>query len=87
MLRTRIYKLLCNLLKNWILSDKGHLSNVHASSLIQEKGKKLSLALLGHLSGNNNTPSLAEKTYETLVKRKIDFSVLDRDKESGTWEL
>ena len=42
-------------LKKWILSDKGHLSNVHACSLIQEKGKNLSLALLGHLSENNNT--------------------------------
>ncbi|MBW2982240.1 MBL fold metallo-hydrolase [Candidatus Woesearchaeota archaeon] len=74
-------------LKNWILSEKGHLSNIHASTLIQEKGKNLSLALLAHLSGNNNTPEIARKTYETLVKRKIDFSVCSREKESGSWKV
>jgi len=74
-------------LKKWILSDKGHLSNIHASSLIQEKGKNLSLALLAHLSGNNNTPETARATYETLVKRKIDYAVCSRDKESGCWKI
>jgi len=74
-------------LKNWILSDKGHLSNIHASSLIQSNGKELKLCLLGHLSGNNNTPSIARKTYETLVKRKIDFSVCDRDAHSGGFDI
>ncbi|MBR9691323.1 MBL fold metallo-hydrolase [Candidatus Woesearchaeota archaeon] len=74
-------------LKQWILSDEGHLSNVHASSLIQSKGKKLALALLGHLSGNNNTPESAKETFETLVKRKIDFSVCSRDRETGCWTL
>ncbi len=28
-------------LKQWILSDQGHLSNLHASSLLQAKGKNL----------------------------------------------
>jgi len=74
-------------LKQWILSDKGHLSNVHASSLIQDKGKNLDLVLLAHLSGNNNSPEVAEKTFETLVKRKIDFSVCSREKESGCWKI
>lgn len=74
-------------LKNWILSEKGHLSNIHASSLIQSKGKNLSLALLAHLSGNNNTPKIAGKTYETLVKRKIEYAVCSREKESGCWKI
>ena len=72
-------------LKNWILSDQGHLSNVDASSLIQNKGKNLSLVLLGHLSGNNNTPEVASNTFENLVKRKVEYAVCSRDKLSGKW--
>jgi len=74
-------------LKNWILSDKGHLSNIHASSLIQDKGKNLSLVLLGHLSGNNNTPEVASNTFETLVKRKVEYAVCSRDRLSGKWVI
>ncbi|MEE9525092.1 MAG: MBL fold metallo-hydrolase [Candidatus Woesearchaeota archaeon] len=74
-------------LKQWILSDEGHLSNIHASQLIQEKGKNLELALLGHLSGNNNTPEVALKTFRALVKRKLDHSICSRDRESGCWEI
>ncbi|MFC1768390.1 MBL fold metallo-hydrolase [Nanoarchaeota archaeon] len=72
-------------LKSWILSDEGHLSNVVASSLIQKKGKNLSLVLLGHLSGNNNTPEVVSNTFETLVKRKIEYAVCSRDNLSGKW--
>ena len=72
-------------LKQWILSDQGHLSNIHASEFIQEKGNNLGLVLLGHLSGNNNTPGIAKKTFETLVKRKIDYDVCSRDRASGKW--
>jgi len=74
-------------LKKWILSDKGHLSNEHASQLIQSKGKNLKLALLGHLSANNNTPKIAKDTFESIVKRKIEYSVLSRDKVSGNWKI
>ena len=74
-------------LKKWILSDEGHLSNDNASSIIQEKGKDLSFVLLGHLSENHNTPDIASETFNTLVKRKIDFSVCSRDKESGSWKI
>ena len=73
-------------LKQQVLSNHGHLSNIHASHLV-EKTKNLQTVLLGHLSGNNNTKSLAEKTFETLVKRKMDFQVCSREKESGTWEV
>jgi len=74
-------------LKQRILSDNGHLSNIHASSFIQQKAKDLNFALLAHLSANNNTIEKAKHTFETIVKKKIDYSVLSRDKESGTWEL
>jgi len=74
-------------LKKWILSDEGHLSNYNAGSIIQEKGKNLSFVLLGHLSENNNTPDVARDTFECIVKRKIDFNVCSRDKESGSWKI
>ena len=74
-------------LKKWILSDEGHLSNDNASSIIQEKGKNLSFVLLGHLSENHNTPDIASEVFNSLVKRKIEFSVCSRDKESGSWKI
>tara|TARA_Y100000310_G_C20526944_1_gene736529 strand:- start:482 stop:1096 length:615 start_codon:yes stop_codon:yes gene_type:complete len=74
-------------LKKWILSDEGHLSNDNASSIIQERGENLSLVLLGHLSENHNTQDIASETFNTLVKRKIDFNVCSREKESGSWKI
>ena len=74
-------------LKNWILSDIGHLSNIYASTLLQKKGKNLNLALLGHLSGNNNSIDIAKETFETLVKRKMDYHVCSREQQSGNWEI
>ncbi|MBW2970866.1 MBL fold metallo-hydrolase [Candidatus Woesearchaeota archaeon] len=74
-------------LKQWILSEKGHLSNVDASSFLQQHGENMSLALLGHMSENNNTPELAVKTFETLVKRKTDFMVCSREGITGSWEI
>jgi phosphoribosyl 1,2-cyclic phosphodiesterase len=74
-------------LKQWILSDQGHLSNIDASTLIENKGDNLQFVLLGHLSENNNTPELARKTYETLVKRKINYEVCSRYQETGSWHI
>ena len=74
-------------LKQRILSDNGHLSNISASSFIQERGADIDLVLLGHLSGNNNTPEITKNTFETLVKRKVNFDILSRDKESGVWVI
>lgn len=73
-------------LKQRILSDKGHLSNIHASELIKAKGKNIDLVLLGHLSGNNNTIDVAKKTFESIVGNK-EYHVCSRDKESGCWEI
>ncbi len=74
-------------LKQWILSDTGHLSNVHACELIQKYGKNLNQAVLGHLSANNNTPESALKTFETLIKKKIEVKIASRDKETGVFDL
>jgi phosphoribosyl 1,2-cyclic phosphodiesterase len=74
-------------LKHRILADTGHLSNFDASTFIHEKGNHLQWVLLGHLSGNNNTPQIAKKTFETLVKKKVEYEVLSRDEQSGVWQL
>ena len=74
-------------LKQRILSNEGHLSNFDACEFIKEHANHLDFVLLGHLSGNNNTPKIAKQTFETIVKNKIEFQTLSRDKESGVWEL
>ena len=74
-------------LKQWVLSDIGHLSNIHASSLIQAKGRELGLVLLGHLSGNNNTIDMARETFETLVRKRINCVICSRDKETGCYDI
>jgi phosphoribosyl 1,2-cyclic phosphodiesterase len=74
-------------LKKWILSDKGHLSNIHASQLVEDRGKELSLVLLGHLSAVNNTPERAEITFERLVRRKIEYAICSRERETGCFDL
>ncbi len=73
-------------LKQRIFSDIGHLSNVHASTFIKEKGKHLDFVLLGHLSANNNKPSIAKNTFESIVK-KTNCYILSREKQSGVWEI
>ncbi|MCK4522338.1 MAG: MBL fold metallo-hydrolase [Nanoarchaeota archaeon] len=74
-------------LKQRILSDRGHLSNIHASELIEKQGKNLNFALLGHLSANNNTVRIVKHTFETIVKKKLNYNVLSREKESGVWDI
>ena len=74
-------------LKQWILSDEGHLSNIDASNMLQNHSKNLKLAILGHLSGNNNTPELAMKTFQTLVKKKMEVTIADRDKATGVFDI
>jgi phosphoribosyl 1,2-cyclic phosphodiesterase len=74
-------------LKQRILANTGHLNNIQTSEFLQNDTNGLSLALLGHLSENNNKVELVKHTFESIVKKKIDYSVLSREKESGTWKL
>ena len=70
-------------LKARIFSDHGHLSNLQASGFVQDCGHQLEQVLLGHLSANNNTPALVERTFQSVVKRKLKYAVLSRDCFSG----
>lgn len=74
-------------LKRRILSDFGHLSNIDACRLIKDNAKSLSLALLGHLSANNNTAGKVREAFEAIVKGQVDCSIMSRDTESGTWDV
>lgn len=55
-------------LKRRILSDTGHLSNVDAANtavkLVQSGTRHI---MLGHLSNENNTPTMAYKTVEKIL--------------------
>lgn len=62
-------------LKKRILSDKGHLSNLHAAVCVLEHApKKLKHLILAHLSRTNNTPKLARQTFVDLLKERKDIS-------------
>ncbi len=73
-------------LKQRILSNRGHLSNLTASKVaakMMENGAKH--VMLGHLSNENNTPEIAYKTTENAILEKggiigkdINLSVASR---------
>lgn len=58
-------------LKNRILSDKGHLSNVDSAYLMSRLiGKQTKEIVLAHLSREANTKELALQTYHDIFKEK-----------------
>ncbi len=59
------------ILKERVLSDKGHLSNTYSTNyLTKVVGDNTKYIILAHISENNNTEELA---YETAVKKLPDF--------------
>lgn len=62
-------------LKKWVKSDSGHLSNKQAALCILEHGSsKLNNVVLAHLSGTNNTPDIAIKTFKEIIGERTNFS-------------
>jgi len=62
-------------LKKRILSDQGHLSNYQSSlCLLEHSCKKLKTIILSHLSEINNTPIIALKTANSLIKERKDLN-------------
>jgi phosphoribosyl 1,2-cyclic phosphodiesterase len=56
-------------LKQRILGERGHLSNVAAGELLAEiRTDKLKYVFLGHLSEDNNNPHLAYETVENILR-------------------
>lgn len=82
-------------LKARILGDHGHLSNeACARALLRLVAAGTKHVVLGHLSGENNTPALARKVSETALMREdirpgedIRLQVALRDEVSSIFQL
>lgn len=70
-------------LKNRVKGEYGHLSNMDAGEfLIEASSNKLSHAVLGHLSYENNNEHLCYETVNELLNRaglELDLSISHRD--------
>lgn len=66
------------ILKQRVLSDKGHLSNHTTAKYLQEiVGDKTKCIILAHISENNNTEELAyQTTKEVLEENHIDKEII-----------
>lgn len=66
------------ILKQRVLSDKGHLSNHTTAKYLQEiVGDKTKCIILAHISENNNTEELAyQTTKEVLEENHIDKEIV-----------
>ena len=65
------------ILKQRVLSDKGHLSNELSGTYLKELiGDKTKKVVLAHLSEINNTPEVALKTVKEIVDNK-DIEIIN----------
>jgi phosphoribosyl 1,2-cyclic phosphodiesterase len=65
-------------LKKLIGSDKGHLSNKQAAlCVLEHASSKLRKVVLSHVSRTNNTPEIALKTFDKLLKERKNAPELD----------
>jgi len=63
-------------LKKWIKGDTGHLSNRQSAlCVLEHASSKLNHVILSHLSQTNNTPQLAMKTFNSLIKERSDLQL------------
>ncbi len=59
-------------LKQRIMGEKGHLSNIDAALFLNEYAtSRLKTAFLAHMSQNSNTPDLAMTTFKNIVKKEV----------------
>lgn len=58
-------------LKQRIISNRGHLSNINAAEALQKLiNKKREIVMLSHLSNDNNLPRLATRTVRDFLSNK-----------------
>ena len=82
-------------LKQRILGNRGHLSNLaSAEGLLQLMETGVTEVLLGHLSGDNNTPELAMATHTDRLSREgvrigqdVHLGIAWRDRVSRKYEI
>ena len=74
------------ILKQRVLSDKGHLSNelagIYLKELVGDKTKKI---ILAHLSEINNTPSIALETVQNILNN--DHIIIDTALQNETFDV
>ena len=64
------------ILKQRVISDKGHLSNEQAGNYLKELiGKDTRKIVLAHLSEINNTPTTALDTVKSILNKDIIIEV------------
>jgi phosphoribosyl 1,2-cyclic phosphodiesterase len=75
MLQTGFYP---EYLKKRISGRCGHLSNILAGSLVLDHASpNLEYVFLSHLSENNNTPTLALETFQSIIQEREDLQSLN----------
>ena len=75
------------ILKQRIISDRGHLSNKASSQYIKKViGDKTKYVVLAHLSEENNRPEIAYQNMEKVLKDK-DIKLLVAKQHEVTEEI
>ena len=75
-------------LKERIAGPAGHISNFDAAELLSSAAsKRMQWACLGHLSEDNNTPTLALETHRKILGDRLPLFVATRYEVSGVMEI
>jgi phosphoribosyl 1,2-cyclic phosphodiesterase len=76
------------ILKQRVVSDKGHLSNEQSGNYLKELiGDKTKKIILAHLSETNNTRDIALKTVKDILNEDIDIDTAYQDKTLDVGEV
>ncbi len=81
------------ILKQRVISDKGHLSNKYTGKCLNKSiGNKTKCIILAHLSENNNTPELALEQVKGEIKNnkyndKLDIIIAKQHEETEMVEI
>ena len=75
-------------LKQRVVSDKGHLSNVQSGNYLKEViGDRTKRIILAHLSETNNTPNIALKTVKNILNCEIEIDTAMQDETLDVGEI
>ena len=76
------------ILKQRVVSDKGHLSNEQSGNYLKELiGSKTKKIILAHLSETNNTPAIALKTVKNILNCDIEIDTAMQDETLDVGEI
>jgi phosphoribosyl 1,2-cyclic phosphodiesterase len=75
-------------LKKRIAGPEGHISNFEAAELLNTAASsRMQWACLGHLSEENNTPTLALDTHRKILGDRLPLSLASRYEVSAVMEI